>query len=307
VRYFVKFLEGNRLPTTAPLIGADHIRAYIVYLKRRPAYADHPYTGAQARGLSDSSINNYIRGLSAFWTWLEEEDLVDHNPFDRVRIPKVGYKVITPFSEADIAKLLGAIDPESRAGFRDRTVILVFLDTALRLSELLGIKMADLRLEENTIRVLGKGNKQRIVPFGSVVKKHLWRYLSRHRPEPARPFDDYLFLTDDGAPLTKSRLESMMHRYGDKAGLTGLRVSPHTMRHTSALAFLRNGGDAFSLQRLLGHASLDVTRRYCALADNDVTTAHRAASPVDHLAPRHRRGQRQTALDCCQSAKWDTF
>ncbi len=97
VRYFVKFLEGSRLPTTAPSIGADHIRAYIVYLKRRSAYADHPYTGAQARGLSDSSINNNIRGLSAFWTWLEEEDFVDHNPSTELGSPRSATRSSPPF------------------------------------------------------------------------------------------------------------------------------------------------------------------------------------------------------------------
>jgi integrase/recombinase XerD len=84
-------------------------------------------------------------------------------------------------------------------------------------------------------------------------------------------------------PLTKDRLENMMGHYGQKAELNGVRCSPHTLRHTAAVRFLRNGGNVFALQRLLGHSSLEMTRRYCELADADVKQAHMTASPVDNL------------------------
>jgi integrase/recombinase XerD len=110
------------------------------------------------------------------------------------------------------------------------------------------------------------------------------------------PNNDILFLTQDGKPLTKDRLEKIMTRFGRKAGLVGIRCSPHTLRHTAAVSFLRNGGDVFSLQRLLGHSSLEMTRRYCELADADVKRAHLTASPVDNLDFHAKRKQSKTDI-----------
>ena len=141
------------------------------------------------------------------------------------------------------------------------------------------------------LKVLGKGNKERLIPIGKNVQRLLWRYISRYRPEPVMPNSDLLFLTMDGRPLTKDRVDKIMTYYGRKAGLAGVRCSPHTLRHTAAVSFLRNGGDVFSLQRILGHASLEMTRRYCELADIDIKKAHTTASPVDNLrlAPNRQR------------------
>ena len=132
------------------------------------------------------------------------------------------------------------------------------------------------------LKVLGKGNKERLIPIGKQVQRLLWRYINRYRPEPIAN-SDFLFLTREGRMLTKDRVEKIITRYGKRAELNGVRCSPHTLRHTAAVKFLRNGGDVFSLQRMLGHASLEMTRRYCELADIDVKRAHMTASPVDNL------------------------
>ena len=114
-------------------------------------------------------------------------------------------------------------------------------------------------------------------------------------PSQANVNRDILFLTRDGRPLTKGRIDTKMTTYyGEKAELRGVRCSPHTLRHTAAVRFLRNGGDVFSLQRMLGHSSLEMTRRYCELADVDVKRAHLTASPVDNLMLRiMTRGKKQ--------------
>jgi site-specific recombinase XerD len=162
-------------------------------------------------------------------------------------------------------------------------IVLTLLDTGLRVNELINLKMDNVWLEEGLVKVLGKGNKERLVPIGKQIRKLLWRYITRYRPEPARPNLNNLFLNRDGRPLTKSRLDGIMKYYGRIAGLTGVRCSPHTLRHTFAINYLRNGGDVFSLQKILGHSSLEMTRRYCELADVDIKKAHAIASPVDNL------------------------
>lgn len=192
-------------------------------------------------------------------------------------------KVIDTFSPYQIESLLGVISG-SAEGHRDVVIVLTLLDTGLRVNELINLRMENVWLEEGLIKVLGKGNKERLVPIGRQIRKLLWRYITRYRPEPARPNLDNLFLTRDGRPLTKNRLDSSMKHYGKMAGLTGIRCSPHTLRHTFAISYLRNGGDVFSLQKILGHSSLKMTRRYCELADADMRKAHATASPVDNMA-----------------------
>ena len=172
----------------------------------------------------------------------------------------------------------------SAEGYRGVVIVLTLLDTGLRVNELINLKMENVWLEEGLIKVLGKGNKERLVPIGKQIRKLPWRYISQYRPEPARPKPDTLFLTQDGRPLTKNRVDSIMKHYGRMAGLTGVRCSPHTLRHTFAIYFLRNDGDIFSLQKILGHSSLEMTRRYCELANVDIKKAHTIASPVDNLA-----------------------
>jgi len=162
----------------------------------------------------------------------------------------------------------------------------------MRISELIGSQMKDLNLEGRCLKVWGKGSKERIVPFGRITQKALWRYIKFYRPEPLIPRQDMVFLTTDGRQLTKNRVETILKTYGDRAGLKGVRVSPHTFRHTGAVSFLRNGGDLFSLQRIMGHSSLEVLRGYLNLSQNDLNRVHERASPLDNLGlqmPRVRQ------------------
>jgi site-specific recombinase XerD len=232
-----------------------------------------------------------LRSLRIFFSWLVSEGIIESNPFGRVKIPRPPRKVIPTFSDSQIHDLLNLIDTRSAEGYRDYAMILTLLDTGIRVSELCSLKLDNIWLEEGMLKVMGKGNKERLIPIGKYVQRLLWRYINRYRPEPAGVNCNFLFLTRDGRPLTKDRVGKIMACYGKKAGLKGVRCSPHTLRHTAAVRFLRNGGDVFSLQRMLGHASLEMTRRYCELADVDVKRAHITASPVDNLdlSAKHRR------------------
>jgi len=283
VTYLYNFLSSNGLSTDVTQIGAEEMRAFILYLQRKRCFSNHPYSKAQQRGLSGHTINTYMRSIRAFWSWLVEEEVIESNPFSKLKIPKPPKKIITTFSPHQIELLLGVMS-SSAEGYRDMVIILTLLDTGLRVNELINLRMENIWLEEGLIKVLGKGNKERLVPIGKQIRKLLWRYINQYRPEPARPKLDNLFLTQDGRPLTKNRVETIMKHYGRTAGLTGVRCSPHTLRHTFAINFLRNDGDIFSLQIILGHSSLEMTRRYCELANVDIKKAHAIASPVDNLA-----------------------
>jgi site-specific recombinase XerD len=282
ITYLYDFLSSNGLSTDVTQIGIGEMRAFILYLQQKRCFSNHPYSKAQQRGLSGHTVNTYMRSIRAFWSWLVQEEIIDTNPFSKLKIPKPPKKVMATFSPYQFESLLDVMNGSAES-YRDMVIILTLLDTGLRVNELINLEMNNVWLEEGLIKVLGKGNKERLVPIGKQIRKLLWRYINRYRPEPARPNLDNLFLTRDGRALTKNRVDSIMKYYGRIAGLTGVRCSPHTLRHTFAINYLRNGGDVFSLQKILGHSSLEMTRRYCELANVDIKKAHAIASPVDNF------------------------
>ena len=283
MRKLESFLKDSGLSTDAALVTADDIRNFIRHLQNARAFTDHPYAKAQERSLSDQSVNCYTRALRAAWNRWVRENLVSSSPFSKVKVPKASEKVIPAFSPQQIKALLGAINTSRACGFRDHTMICLYLDTACRLSELTGLRMEDLNLKERCLKVKGKGGRERIVPFGVKASKALWKYIKVYRPEPMLPQQDYVFLTKDGRRLTNNQMQAKMKKYGRKAGITGVRCSIHTLRHTSCLFFCRNGGDIFNLQQISGHRSLEVLKRYVNLAQSDVGAAHKKFSPLDNL------------------------
>ena len=291
-RSLLRYLKENGLPTDVSQIDAQQLRGFILYLQQAKRFQSHRFARPQENGLAGHTINAYLRSLSAFWSWLECESIVEQNPFTQIKIPKAPQKIIPTFSEQQVRALLAQVDTSSPTGFRDYTVILLLLDTMVRVSELTGCRMEDLNLEARSLRVWGKGAKQRIVPFGRTAQKALWKYTTMYHPEPQSPRQDMVFLTADGRPMTKNRIETILKAYGQKAGITGVRVSPHTFRHTGAVEFLRNGGDLFTLQRIMGHSGLQVLRGYVNLNQGDLIRVHALASPLDNLgipAPKSQR------------------
>ena len=285
------FLESSGFSTDVADIGIQELRAFILRLQQVKAYQHHPYTKPQDRQLSGHTINCYLRAIRAFWSWLVREEIILSNPFTKLRIPKPPKKVIPTFSESQIRALLGAINTHTPVGFRDWTMVLTLLDTGLRASELIGFTLNNVNLDDGLVKVCGKGAKERIVPIGARVQRAMWKYIHRYRPQPFNPLCYNLFLTRNGEPITVYRLETIIDNYGKMACIEGVRCSPHTFRHTFAISYLRNGGDVFSLQLILGHSSLDVVRVYVNMAEADVKACHRRYSPADSMELR-QKGQK---------------
>jgi site-specific recombinase XerD len=283
-----RFLERRADSTDVTRIGPEEIREFIGYLQNTKAFMEHPFTRPQQKGLTGHTINCYLRAVRAFWGWLLAEEFIETNPFDKIVISKPPKKVVTPFSEEQIRALLNIIDTKSAIGFRDWTIILTLLDTGMRVSELTDLKLDDVNLAQRCLKVRGKGNKERIVPFGISVQRAIAKYLTKHRPNPAYPLSDNLFLNRDGMPITPNGIESIIERCASRAKIQGVRASPHTFRHTFAITYLRNGGDVFTLQRILGHETLDMVRNYVNLAQYDLQEAHLRCSPVDNLKIKAR-------------------
>jgi site-specific recombinase XerD len=239
--------------------------------------------------VSNKTLINYRTGLSALWTWALKEKLVTANIVHDVQSPKAEDRAVEPFTEADVRAMLGALDkskiyrrPGQRptnhslaTATRNRAIILLLLDTGVRASELCELTIVHCDIKNRTIKVFGKGAKERILPFSPSTGQAIWRYLATRKD--AR-MNETLIATPDGRPLGRDDLRRLIFNIGERAGVHG--AHPHRFRHTFAINFLRNGGNAYALQMALGHASMDMVRKYLALAQTDIAAAHLIASPV---------------------------
>lgn len=275
---FRVFLEQNGLPTSINQLDKNHIRQFILYLQRE---ARTPRTN---KFLSGATVQGYVRTLKAFFSWLAREDYTSSNLMAKIPVPKSETKVITTFSDGQIQSLLSQCLSSNGNSTRNMLIMLLLLDCGLRISELVGIELDDINLEEGIIKVRkAKGNWERWVPVGQIAQKFLWKYINTSRPKPLTPHITALLLNDKGLPLTKNGVQQMLRRYGKKAGIIGTRCSPHTCRHTFAKSYLLRGGDIFSLQKILGHSSLASVRMYLNLFATDIKKQHRQYSPVDNM------------------------
>ena len=263
--YFIQFAHANNFPDEAASITASHVRLFLLSL--------------QERGLAPASVNAYYRALNTFFNWLVNEGFIEKSPMQTIKPPRIPRKVVKPFSRQDIDNLLLVCSGTRFLDVRNRAMVLILLDTGLRLAELAGIQVEDINLDRETIRVMGKGAKERIVRVGKTAQKALLRYvLMRDDGYPC------LWVSGERRPMTKPGIQVTIKRLCHRAGVTDARPGPHTFRHTAAISYLRNGGGEFTLQIMLGHSTLQMTRRYVSsLGAEDMINAHKLASPVDNL------------------------
>ena len=279
--YFEEWL-GTRASADREPSSAD-LKAFLAWLRERPNGLDHE------RKLSPKTIFNAWVALKSFFRWHAEET-GGGNPMASIPAPKVPEAVIEPLTQAEVQALLKACEsarttqrPGQRAftkrrptAARDKAIVLTLLDTGLRATELCNLKVEDIDLDSGKVFVRrGKGGKGRLTYLGRAARRGLWRYLSKRESRPSDP----LFVTSNERPLDRNYLRQLLVALGDRAGVSGLH--PHRLRHTFATEFLRNGGNLLGLQRLLGHSSLEMVRRYAAIAESDLARAHETGSPAD--------------------------
>ena len=283
LKHLSKFLDSTYPNTQVRGISVSHIREFILYLQNDVTrWQESPYIKASG-GLSPFTVQTYIRPIRSFWSWLCSEGHTEANPLRRLKIPKAPRKIIQTFSQDQINSMLKACDLHSPIGYRDYVIILLFCDTGIRVSELINLEMDDVDLLLSTLTITGKGDKQRIVPFGGYVRRILRRYMNNHRIKPESRVIKTLFLTQEGLPMKRRRVLLRIRQIGKKANIDNVRCSPHTFRHTFAKQYLLNGGDVFTLQQILGHSSLEVVKIYLNLQPEEVTSKYMQYSPMDNF------------------------
>ena len=299
---FSQAVEGYMLSARAGHLSAHTVRDYLTTYRKFGNYleddlriaeisANHVRSFLAEQSVSKKTVLNYHVGLSSLWTWALQEELVTEHIVRKVRRPKPEKKAIKPYSEAEVRAMLNSLrysktyhrpgkkETSHKLPYeeRNRAIILLLLDTGMRASELCDLNIHHIDLKARYVRVMGKGDKERILPFSARTGKAIWRYLAERKDS---DLGEPLFVRQDERALDGHSLLKVLRRIGQRAGVVGATI--HRFRHTFAINFLRNGGDPWSLQMMLGHATLEMVKTYLALANTDLEKNHKIASPVDH-------------------------
>lgn len=232
-------------------------------------------------GLAPTSIHRNISALKGFFRFLMDENAIEVNPSDLLDAPKIIRKIPHVLSQDEIEKILDQPDISDLLGLRDRAMLEFAYATGARVSEILKIEIKNINFDLGFVQIFhGKGNKERLVPFGSYAKKFLLKYLqeSRLKIKKQKFSREVLFLSRNGKPLTRMAYWNILKRYVNQAEIKK-HVSPHTLRHSFATHLLDGGADLRAVQEMLGHADISTTSIYLHLDKMYLQEIHRTFHP----------------------------
>jgi integrase/recombinase XerD len=222
-------------------------------------------------GLSAASQNRILSGIKAFYKFLLLDDLISVDPTELIESAKTRKKLPVTLSNEEVESIISAIDLIKPEGERNKAIIEVLYGCGLRVTELITLRISDLFLDEGFIRVVGKGDKQRLVPIGGLATKQVNIYMKQIRPLQTIQYgqEDILFLNRRGKQLTRMMIFTILKRLAEKTGLQK-SISPHTLRHSFATELVRRGADLRAVQEMLGHESITTTEIYTHLNRQDL-------------------------------------
>ncbi len=270
LRRFSSFI-GSENVTDFDSVTQNHISAFIRIL--------------YDLGLAPSSIARNLSTLKSFFEYLLRNDYIRNNPAQYVESPKMGVKLPIVLSVNEITSILEQPDMTSLLGIRDKAMLEFIYGTGVRVSELISIKLKDVSKGDRLVRVLGKGNKERIIPCGEFAFHYIERYTDGVRgkliKKQSKPLDS-LFLNWRGNPLTRMGFWKILKQYTSSAGIKQ-KVSPHTLRHSFATHMLEGGADLRAVQEMLGHADISTTQIYTHLDREYLLEVHKSFHPFEKV------------------------
>ena len=249
LKLFTDFLEQHQLTLSPSEIKITHVRTFLDYLSELE--------------ISATSQARIVSGLKAFYKFMQIENLMDDNPLELLETPKIGRKLPEVLSIEEIDKMQNSLDLSIPENFRNKVIIETLYSCGLRVSELINLRLSDLHFDENYISVIGKGDKQRLIPIGNRAKKLISLYINNQRGSLPiqKGSENIVFLNRRGKKLTRQMIFIMLKKTAEQAGITK-QLSPHTLRHSFATHLLEGGADLRSIQTMLGHKSITTTEIY---------------------------------------------
>lgn len=239
-------------------------------------------------GNKPTYINTLIKSLRSFYNYLVNEEYVSHNIVVKVKFLKEEKVIIKTFTDKEVAKMIEAYDFKSYLNARNKVIISMFVDTGIRMSELINLQSS--WLNDTNMRVFGKGKKWRYVPISLMLKKYMIRYeriKEGYFKKKILEYDNY-FLSRSGRPLTGVQIENIVRDAGIKANVReDIRCSPHTIRHYSIQSNLRNGLDLYSCSKIAGHENIQITKRYLqGIESENILEMASKSSPLMNMRGR---------------------
>lgn len=286
LRHFTEYAKSQDWPEQVELLDTKRIRQFLSWIGSR---SFEYVAGNGSRRFSKSKPSTawpYYKALRGLFNWSVEEGLLETSPAKGIHFKAPPPPQVQPYGLEELKRFFAVCELDIKTGarftgLRNKAVLLLFIDSGLRLSELVHLKLGDLNLEQRWVRVIGKGNKIGICPFSAKTAKAIWLYLleRKHRAK-----SDALWVTEEGRQFSVGGLSSSFVYLKKRAGVNS-QGGVHRLRHTSALQYLRGAKDSFLLQLFLRHEDLTMSRRYTqGLKQEEAIAAHRnGASPVEGL------------------------
>lgn len=220
-------------------------------------------------GLAPGSMARIMSGIKAFYLYLLEENIIANNPTELWEAPKLSRKLPQVLDMSEIEAMIAAIDLSKKNGERDKTILELLIACGFRVSELIGLKINDIHPEEGYVRIIGKGDKERLVPIGDSALKQVELYLKyyRYHQKPHKSFANHLFLNRSGKALSRVMVFYIVKGLAEQVGIKK-EISPHTFRHSFATVLVENGADLRAVQLMLGHESISTTEIYTHIDKN---------------------------------------
>jgi len=248
LKKLIKYLEiknNNNLPHE---IKVDIIREFL-YL--------------ESKKIKASTQGRLISSLNLFFDFLILEKILIENPVEKIDYPKIGFTIPTTLTTDEIDLIIANARLNKNNGLRNETIIEVLYSCGLRVSELINLKISDLYLSEQLLKVIGKGNKERFVPISQTAKKLIVQYIEfvRNSNKVKKGHEDTLFINNRGKKLTRIMIYTILNSIAQEIGIKK-KVSPHVLRHSFATHLIENGADIMSIQKMMGHENIVTTEKY---------------------------------------------